>query len=90
MVNYPAFLGTFETVKMVPDNPGEWAVVCRTNDHHDAGMVAKFRVHQCSGTSQTLQSRKTRTYYVAAVEEEWDYAPDGKNNLKGTNIDKDE
>ena len=88
-MNYFVLLGAFETVSMSPDNPGEWAVVCRTNDHHDAGMVAKFRVHRCNEHADT-GSRKTRTYYIAAVEEKWDYAPDGRNNLKGTDIDKDE
>jgi hypothetical protein len=75
---------------MKPDNPGEWAVVCRTNDHHDAGMVAKFRVKTCNKVAPTSDSRKTRTYYIAAVEGRWDYAPDGKNNLKGIDLDKDE
>ena len=78
---------------MTPDNPGEWAVVCRTNDHHDAGMVAKFLVEKKNNdnSSQTTeQPRKTRTFYIAAVEKEWDYAPDGRNNLKGIDFDKDE
>ncbi|CAB4018123.1 hephaestin isoform X1, partial [Paramuricea clavata] len=82
--------GSFETVRMKPDNPGEWAVVCRTNDHHDAGMVAKFRVKTCNKVAPTSDSRKTRTYYIAAVEGRWDYAPDGKNNLKGIDLDNDE
>jgi hypothetical protein len=84
-----AFLGTFESVKMTPDNPGEWAVVCRTNDHYDAGMVAKFRVNTCSKVAPIFSSRKTRTYYIAAVEQRWDYAPDGKDNVKGTDLDTD-
>ena len=83
-------LGTFETVTMKPDNPGEWALVCRTNDHYDAGMVAKFRVNMCSKVARRPTSQKTRTYYIAAVEQLWDYAPDGKNNIKGTDLNKDE
>lgn len=75
---------------MNPDNAGEWAVVCRTNDHHDAGMVAKYRVNKCDKEAPTPESRKIRTYYIAAVEQLWDYGPDGKNNLKGTDLDTDE
>ena len=75
---------------MTPDNPGEWAVVCRTNDHHDAGMVAKFRVNTCNRVAPKSESRKTRTYYVAAVEQEWDYGPSGKNLLNGKDLEKDE
>ena len=75
---------------MRPDNPGEWALVCRTNDHHDAGMVAKFRVNTCNKPISRFSSQKTRKFYIAAVEEEWDYAPDGKNNINGMDLDKDE
>ena len=75
---------------MRPDNPGEWALVCRTNDHHDAGMVAKFRVNTCNKAIPRSSSQKTRKFYIAAVEEEWDYAPDGKNNINGKDLDKDE
>ena len=74
---------------MKPDNPGEWAVVCRTNDHYDAGMVAKFKVNTCRKNPSSFKSGKTRTYYISAVEEKWDYAPSGKNLLKGTDLDKD-
>ncbi|XP_028411443.1 hephaestin-like protein [Dendronephthya gigantea] len=81
--------GTFETVKMKPDNPGEWAVVCRTNDHYDAGMVAKFRVNTCNKVPSYSESRKTRTYYISAIEEKWDYGPSGKNEIEGTDLDKD-
>lgn len=75
---------------MKPDNPGEWALVCRTNDHFDAGMVAKFRVDSCDSEMPDIAAAKTKTYYIAAVEEVWDYAPTGMNNLQGTELDKDE
>ena len=82
-------LGSYQTISMQPDNPGEWAVVCRTNDHFDAGMVAKFRVNKC-GSEVAIDAAKTRTYYIAAVEEVWDYGPSGMNNIQGTELDKDE
>lgn len=75
---------------MRPDNPGEWAVVCRTNDHFDAGMVAKFRVNKCGSEVVPMDTVKTRTYYIAAVEEVWDYGPSGMNNIQGTELDNDE
>lgn len=76
---------------MKPDNPGEWAVVCRTNDHYEAGMVAKFRVNKCnSQPSTTVAPTKTRIYYIAAVEVEWDYGPSGNNKIDGRGFADDE
>ena len=83
-------LGSYQTILMQPDNPGEWAVVCRTNDHFDAGMVAKFRVNKCGSEVVSMDTVKTRTYYIAAVEEVWDYGPSGMNNIQGTELDNDE
>src|SRR3984957_18644271 len=34
-----------------------------------------------------LSSRKTRTYYIAADELDWDYGPDGINKMMGMNFD---
>jgi hypothetical protein len=31
-----------------------------------------------------------RNYYIAAVEEKWDYAPSGINKLTGVSLDDDE
>ena len=75
---------------MKPDNPGEWAVGCRTNDHHDGGMVAKFIVRKCGATGGSLTTPRKRTYYIAAVEVDWDYAPSGRNILRGVKLEDDE
>ena len=84
------YLGSFETVVMKPDNPGEWAVVCRTNDHFEAGMVAKFRVNKCNLKLTTkVPPTKKQTFYIAAVEVEWDYGPSGENKINGINFDAD-
>ena len=32
---------------------------------------------------------KTRKYYIAAVEEEWDYAQSGYNKVKGVKLEDD-
>jgi hypothetical protein len=53
-------------------------------------MVAKFRVNKCGSEVIPINPVKTRTYYIAAVEEIWDYGPSGMNNIKGTQLDKDE
>ncbi|XP_028410186.1 hephaestin-like protein [Dendronephthya gigantea] len=82
--------GSYQTISMQPDNPGEWALVCRTNDHFDAGMVAKFRVNGCNSEVPDIAVTNTKTYYIAAVEEVWDYAPTAMNNIQGTELDKDE
>ena len=82
--------GTYKTISMIPDNPGEWAVVCRTNDHFNSGMVAKFKVNECGSQVLPVDPIKTRTYYIAAVEDVWDYGPSGMNKIRETELDKDE
>lgn len=77
------FQGVFSTLQMTPDNPGEWAIVCRTNDHYSAGMQAKYKVKPCGKVPTTKPPGTVRQYYVAAVEEEWDYAPTGRDVLEG-------
>ena len=74
---------------MTPDNPGEWAVVCRTNDHYSAGMLAKYTVRKTCGKAPTVTPSGTiRLYYIAAVEVDWDYAPSGKDILEGVPLEK--
>ncbi|CAH1245135.1 HEPHL1 [Branchiostoma lanceolatum] len=77
------FPGSTETLEMVPDNEGEWAIKCVTNDHYSAGMKAKVSVETCDaddGPQFWFHSTGTiRTFYIAAVEEEWDYAEDKRN-----------
>ena len=33
-----------ETAYMVPDAPGLWMLHCQVDDHHQAGMVARYEV----------------------------------------------
>ena len=37
----------------------------------------------------SAKSGKTREYYIAAVELDWDYAPSGMNNAKGLKLQDD-
>ncbi|XP_022788227.1 hephaestin-like protein [Stylophora pistillata] len=82
--------GVFSTLKMTPDNPGEWAIVCRTNDHYSAGMQAKYKVNTCGKVQDKMPPGTVRQYYVAAIEEEWDYAPTGKDVLEGKPLEDSE
>lgn len=64
------------TVVMLADNPGEWELECKTVDHYQAGMRAKYQIKHTSenDTENITEGSKMRTYYIAAVEQEWDYA----------------
>lgn len=73
---------------MTPVNPGEWKLTCRTNSNLRGGMVAKYTVvEDCgkSSASKSMSGRK-RWYYIAAVEETWDYAPSGKDLIDGVDL----
>uniref|UniRef100_A0A8C0J4U3 ferroxidase n=1 Tax=Chelonoidis abingdonii TaxID=106734 RepID=A0A8C0J4U3_CHEAB len=51
-------------------------VECLTTDHYIGGMKQKYKVQKCSwwNLSPTLYLHE-KTYYIAAVEVEWDYSP---------------
>uniref|UniRef100_A0A2I3GEK6 Ceruloplasmin n=1 Tax=Nomascus leucogenys TaxID=61853 RepID=A0A2I3GEK6_NOMLE len=51
-------------------------VECLTTDHYTGGMKQKYTVNQCRRQSEdsTFYLGET-TYYIAAVEVEWDYSP---------------
>lgn len=65
-----AFLFTF---------PGTFDVECLTTDHYTGGMKQKYTVNKCRQLPEnpTLYLGE-RTYYIAAVEVEWDYSPSRK------------
>ena len=47
--------------------------------------------HQGHASGDTTQaSAKTRTYYIAADEVDWDYAPSGKNQITGEPFGEEE
>ena len=83
--------GTFATVDMIPDNPGIWALVCKTNHHYHAGMQAKYDVRDdCQKGKDIKMDGTVRKYFIAAVEREWDYAPSGQEQLEGVALEKSE
>ncbi|XP_067424284.1 ferroxidase HEPHL1 [Emydura macquarii macquarii] len=72
------------TALMQPDSLGIFQVVCRTFDHFVGGMKQMYEVNSCHSTARPGQPYGTmRTYYVAAEEVEWDYAPNKSWALTG-------
>ena len=41
---FDLFPGTFQTVEMIPQNPGIWLLHCHVTDHIYAGMEATYTV----------------------------------------------
>ena len=82
---------TFVTASMTALNPGTWMFNCLVNDHYNAGMYALFNVTKCdskTGHVPTVSGGKTRTYYIAANEVQWNYGPSGMNNMTGQSLTK--
>ncbi|XP_036045512.1 ceruloplasmin [Onychomys torridus] len=64
------------TLLMQPDTEGTFDVECLTTDHYTGGMKQKYTVNQCKQQFEdSTVYLGERTYYVAAVEVEWDYSP---------------
>ncbi|XP_078288378.1 ceruloplasmin isoform X1 [Panthera onca] len=70
------FPQTSLTLFMQPDAQGTFDVECLTTDHYTGGMKQKYTVNTCrQQAEQPWSSQGRRTYYIAAVEVEWDYSP---------------
>eukprot|EP00063_Salmo_salar_P004264 XP_013979099.1 PREDICTED: ceruloplasmin [Salmo salar] len=64
------------TVMMEPDSMGQFEVVCKTTDHYQGGMRANYTVQKCSMFSRQSEIMlHSKTYYIAAIEIDWDYSP---------------
>lgn len=48
--------------------------------------LALFVISFCA---PAVSSSMTRTYFIAAVERKWDYAPSGYNKVKGVKLEDD-
>lgn len=55
--------------------PGTFDVECLTTDHYKGGMKQKYTVNRCKRPEDSPPCLGERTYYIAAVEVEWDYSP---------------
>ncbi|XP_043730122.1 ceruloplasmin isoform X1 [Cervus elaphus] len=86
---------------MQPDTAGTFDVECLTTDHYTGGMKHKYNVRRCRQRAEdSYLHLGRRTYYIAAVEVEWDYSPSRKwekelhhlqeQNLSNAFLDKEE
>uniref|UniRef100_A0A8D3BDV2 ferroxidase n=1 Tax=Scophthalmus maximus TaxID=52904 RepID=A0A8D3BDV2_SCOMX len=64
------------TVTMEPDSMGQFEVVSPTVNHYRGGMRANYTVQKCSILQRQGETMlHSKTYYIAAMETDWDYAP---------------
>ncbi|XP_047443228.1 ceruloplasmin [Mugil cephalus] len=64
------------TVTMEPDSMGQFEVASPTVSNYRGGMRANYTVQKCSMFQhQREMMLHSKTYYIAAVETEWDYSP---------------
>ncbi|XP_035766641.1 ceruloplasmin [Neolamprologus brichardi] len=64
------------TVTMEPDSMGQFEVVSATVNHYRNGMRANYTVEKCSILHrQSEMMLHSKTYYIAAMEIDWDYSP---------------
>lgn len=55
---------------------GQFEVVSATVDHYRGGMRANYTVEKCSlFQRQSEVMLHSKTFYIAAVEIDWDYSP---------------
>jgi hephaestin len=74
-------------VDMTPDNPGLWMFHCHVSVHFMGGMVNLYRVLPSGLATPFRGDGVTRTYYIAADEVDWHYAPSGRNLITGTRLE---
>ncbi|NXX70111.1 HEPH protein, partial [Spizella passerina] len=70
------FPHTFATAFMQPDHSGTFEIYCQTSNHYQSGMRQQYNVSRCGRTGSAHHYRGVRTFYIAAEELLWDYAPD--------------
>lgn len=82
-----------ETVVMDINNPGKWAIVCRTIVHYQTGMQVLYNVKQCGAHDPWFNLKpsprlagRVRRYYIAAEEILWQYAPLKRSLITGEKI----
>ncbi|KAM4629444.1 ceruloplasmin isoform 2-T2 [Polymixia lowei] len=64
------------TVTMEPDSIGQFEVVSTAVNHHQGGMRANYTVVRCGMFQRQSEFMiHSKTFYIAAMETDWDYAP---------------
>ncbi|KAL6754045.1 ferroxidase-like protein [Haematococcus lacustris] len=72
------------SLDMQPDEPGSWLLHCHVNFHLNNGMAVTYNVLPSSPPlPPPVMTGVTRTYYIAAEEVTWDYAPSGGQMCSG-------
>uniref|UniRef100_UPI00398F15E9 ceruloplasmin isoform X2 n=1 Tax=Pristiophorus japonicus TaxID=55135 RepID=UPI00398F15E9 len=77
------------TAIMEPDSSGKFEVACKTTDHYAGGMKQFYTVNKCSIFHFLDIFYHVKTYYIAAVEIEWDYSPSRAWELERHRLHKD-
>ncbi|KAF4075782.1 hypothetical protein AMELA_G00222750 [Ameiurus melas] len=77
------FPATTVTAEMVPMTTGKWLFRCLVDDHIHAGMEGFYEVSSCGNDAAPTMEPEghVRSFYIAAEEILWEYAPSGKNGL---------
>uniref|UniRef100_A0A8C3P1A9 ferroxidase n=1 Tax=Cyanoderma ruficeps TaxID=181631 RepID=A0A8C3P1A9_9PASS len=73
------FPHTFQLISLFILPPsGTFEIYCQTSNHYQAGMRQQYNVSKCgkTGTASARRYTGVRTFYIAAEELVWDYAPD--------------
>ncbi|XP_042272930.1 ceruloplasmin [Thunnus maccoyii] len=86
------------TVTMEPDSMGQFEVVSPTVSNYHGGMRANYTVEKCSIFHRQGETMlHSKTYYIAAMEMDWDYSPNrtweaemfrGQENPAGVFLDQ--
>ncbi|ELV13535.1 Hephaestin-like protein 1 [Tupaia chinensis] len=76
------------TAFMQPDHAGIFRVFCSTMHHFTRGMNQIYEVNSCGNTDPSEQPYgMIRTFYIAAEEVEWDYAPNKNWEFEKQHLD---
>ncbi|XP_026127337.1 venom prothrombin activator oscutarin-C non-catalytic subunit isoform X1 [Carassius auratus] len=83
--------GTATSASMNGIHPGRWLISSHISRHLEAGLHGYLNIKTCDEytapkrrlTIQQKQESQVWTYYIAAEEVTWDYAPNMKDNMDG-------
>uniref|UniRef100_A0A5F9CLT1 ferroxidase n=1 Tax=Oryctolagus cuniculus TaxID=9986 RepID=A0A5F9CLT1_RABIT len=76
------------TAFMQPDHAGIFKVFCSTLHHFARGMAQIYEVNSCGNKDPSEQPYgMIRTFYIAAEEVEWDYAPNKNWEFEKQHLD---
>ncbi|ELK16486.1 Hephaestin-like protein 1 [Pteropus alecto] len=82
------FPHTSMTAFMQPDHAGIFMVFCSTMHHFTRGMSQIYEVNSCGNRDPSEQPYgMIRTFYIAAEEVEWDYAPNKNWEFEKQHLD---